>query len=93
MVQGLLLRLLIRRGGHSWFRYCPPFINNNVDLAPQLFILVSIILVSEFVYVMTLYATGGKSLKHMLGKADNVKLMNRIAGTLMMGVGVWLFVS
>ncbi|MEZ8320057.1 LysE family translocator, partial [Vibrio splendidus] len=55
-------------------------------------ILVSIILVSEFV-CMTLYATGGKSLKHMLGKADNVKLMNRIAGTLMMGVGVWLFVS
>ena len=42
---------------------------------------------------MTLYATGGKSLKRVLGKADNVKLMNRIAGTLMMGVGVWLFVS
>jgi threonine/homoserine/homoserine lactone efflux protein len=42
---------------------------------------------------MTLYATGGKSLKHLLGQADNVRLMNRIAGTLMMGVGVWLFVS
>ncbi|CDT34124.1 LysE family translocator [Vibrio coralliirubri] len=92
VVQGFVTAIANPKGWAFMISLLPPFINSNKDLTPQLFILVSIILVSEFV-CMTLYATGGKSLKHMLGKADNVKLMNRIAGTLMMGVGVWLFVS
>ncbi|MEZ9244369.1 LysE family translocator [Vibrio lentus] len=92
VVQGFVTAIANPKGWAFMISLLPPFINSKIDLAPQLFILVSIILVSEFV-CMTLYATGGKSLKHMLGKADNVKLMNRIAGTLMMGVGVWLFVS
>ncbi|MFA0545645.1 LysE family translocator [Vibrio splendidus] len=92
VVQGFVTAIANPKGWAFMISLLPPFINSNKDLAPQLLILVSIILVSEFV-CMTLYATGGKSLKHMLGKADNVKLMNRIAGTLMMGVGVWLFVS
>ena len=90
--QGLVTAIANPKGWAFMISLLPPFINSSKDLAPQLMILVSIILASEFV-CMTLYATGGKSLKHMLGKADNVKLMNRIAGTLMMGVGVWLSVS
>ncbi|NMT19532.1 LysE family translocator, partial [Vibrio parahaemolyticus] len=50
------------------------------------------ILLFEFI-CMSLYATGGKGLKHVLGQSKNVRLMNRIAGTLMMGVGVWLLLS
>ncbi len=92
VVQGFVTAIANPKGWAFMISLLPPFINSSKDLAPQLMILVSIILASEFV-CMTLYATGGKSLKHMLGKADNVKLMNRIAGTLMMGVGVWLFVS
>ncbi|MBM5142561.1 LysE family translocator, partial [Vibrio parahaemolyticus] len=52
----------------------------------------SIILLFEFI-CMSLYATGGKGLKRVLGQSKNVRLMNRFAGTLMMGVGIWLFVS
>ena len=92
VVQGFVTAIANPKGWAFMISLLPPFINSSKDLAPQLIILVSIILASEFV-CMTLYATGGKSLKHMLCKADNVKLMNRIAGTLMMGVGVWLFVS
>ena len=92
VVQGFVTAIANPKGWAFMISLLPPFISSSKDLAPQLMILVSIILASEFV-CMTLYATGGKSLKHMLGKADNVKLMNRIAGTLMMGVGVWLFVS
>ena len=70
----------------------PPFINQNAALAPQLIVLVSIILMFEFI-CMSLYATGGKGLKRLLRQSKNVRLMNRIAGTLMMGVGIWLLMS
>ncbi|MGR5557571.1 LysE family translocator [Vibrio fortis] len=92
VVQGFVTAIANPKGWAFMISLLPPFINSSKALIPQLSILVSIILVSEFV-CMTLYATGGKSLKHLLGQADNVRLMNRIAGTLMMGVGVWLFVS
>ncbi|MGR5543147.1 LysE family translocator, partial [Vibrio campbellii] len=35
----------------------------------------------------------GKGLKRLLGKSENVKLLNRIAGSLMMGVGIWLYLT
>jgi len=92
VVQGFVTAIANPKGWAFMISLLPPFINSSKALFPQLSLLVSIILVSEFV-CMTLYATGGKSLKHLLGQADNVRLMNRIAGTLMMGVGVWLFVS
>ncbi|WP_434763007.1 LysE family translocator [Vibrio fortis] len=92
VVQGFVTAIANPKGWAFMISLLPPFINSSKALVPQLSILVSIILISEFV-CMTLYATGGKSLKHLLGQADNVRLMNRIAGTLMMGVGVWLFVS
>ena len=67
----------------------PPFINVDAAVAPQLAILLSIIMLSEFI-CMLIYATGGKSLRVFLDKGDNVKWLNRIAGALMMAVGVWL---
>jgi threonine/homoserine/homoserine lactone efflux protein len=67
----------------------PPFINTQLAITPQLMVLVGVIMVSEFTCMM-LYASGGKTLRIFLSKGDNVKLMNRIAGTLMAGVGFWL---
>jgi len=37
-----------------------------------------------------IYASGGKTLRRFLQKKSNIQSMNRIAGTLMLGVGVWL---
>ncbi|KXF79882.1 threonine transporter RhtB [Enterovibrio coralii] len=67
----------------------PPFINPAQSLAPQLSVLISIILITEFACLL-LYASGGRTLRHLLQKNGNVQLMNRIAGSLMVGVGVWL---
>jgi len=58
-------------------------------MAPQLAILVAMILLLEFVCLI-IYASGGKLLRHLLMERNNVRLMNRIAGTLMVAVGVWL---
>ncbi|MGF1721109.1 LysE family translocator [Vibrio kyushuensis] len=92
VVQGFVTAIANPKGWAFMISLLPPFIDQSVDLAPQLVVLVSIILLFEFI-CMTLYATGGKGLKRMLGHSKNVRLMNRIAGSLMMGVAVWLLAS
>ena len=92
VLQGFVTAIANPKGWAFMISLLPPFINQNAALAPQLIVLVSIILMFEFI-CMSLYATGGKGLKRLLGQSKNVRLMNRIAGTLMMGVGVWLLMS
>ncbi len=92
VVQGFVTAIANPKGWAFMISLLPPFIDNTQPLTLQLVVLVSIILVSEFIS-MTLYATGGKGLKSLLGHSKNIRLMNRISGTLMMGVGVWLFAS
>ncbi|NIY84141.1 LysE family translocator [Vibrio hepatarius] len=92
VVQGFVTAIANPKGWAFMISLLPPFIDQNADLAPQLVVLVAIILFFEFV-CMTLYATGGKGLKRVLGHSQNVRLMNRIAGSLMMTVGVWLLLS
>jgi len=67
----------------------PPFINENLPLYSQAAILIAIILCLEFICLM-LYATGGRTLRQVLQKKSNVIVMNRIAGSLMMLVALWL---
>ncbi|HIF5824714.1 TPA: LysE family translocator [Vibrio parahaemolyticus] len=92
VLQGFVTAIANPKGWAFMISLLPPFIDQSKALAPQLMVLVSIILLFEFI-CMSLYATGGKGLKRVLGQSKNVRLMNRFAGTLMMGVGVWLFVS
>ena len=54
--------------------------------------LVIIILIIEFVSLM-IYATGGQALGAILKKQNNIRLINRVAGLLMVGVGIWLALS
>jgi threonine/homoserine/homoserine lactone efflux protein len=92
MVQGFVTAIANPKGWAFMISLLPPFIDQSKSVSHQLVLLVSIIMLSEFV-CMTLYATGGKGLKKVLGQEENVRLMNRISGSLMMGVGVWLFVN
>ncbi len=70
----------------------PPFIDASQPLHPQATILIGIILCFELI-CMLLYATGGRTLRTLLQKRGNVMIMNRVAGSLMMGVGVWLVIG
>ncbi|RKF20222.1 LysE family translocator [Alginatibacterium sediminis] len=92
VAQGFVTAIANPKGWAFMISLLPPFINAELALAPQLAVLVGIILVSEFV-CMSLYASGGKGLKKLLGQAENVRLMNRIAGSLMMAVAIWLLVA
>ncbi|WCE32195.1 LysE family translocator [Vibrio sp. SCSIO 43137] len=92
VAQGFITAIANPKGWAFMISLLPPFIDQSQPLPLQLVLLVSIIMISEFV-CMTLYATGGKGLKRVLGHSQNVRFMNRISGTLMMGVGVWLFMT
>ncbi|RUR32956.1 LysE family translocator [Vreelandella andesensis] len=88
-IQGLVTAVANPKGWAFFMVLLPPFLDGGRPLAPQLTLLIAVILVIEFAS-MLVYATGGKTLRNALGKSGNVRLLNRIAGTLMIGVGVWL---
>ncbi|GLX82297.1 LysE family translocator [Thalassotalea eurytherma] len=90
--QGLITAISNPKGWGFMIALLPPFINTDYPMAPQMLILLSVILLSEFI-CMTLYATGGKTLRIFLSTGNNVKLMNQISGTLMIGVGIWLAIG
>jgi len=68
------------------------FISPDHSVAIQLPILILIILVLEFICLL-IYTAGGKTIRVLLQSRQNVKLINRLAGTLMVGVGIWLMAS
>ncbi|HEH9430603.1 TPA: LysE family translocator [Aeromonas sobria] len=88
-VQGFVTAIANPKGWAFMISLLPPFISADMPMAPQITALVALILVIEFSCLL-LYASGGRTLRHFLAKSGNVTLMNRIAGTLMLGVGVWL---
>ncbi len=87
--QGLVTAVANPKGWAFFMVLLPPFLDGSRPLAPQLSMLIAVILTIEFAS-MLVYATGGKTLRKLLGKSGNVRLLNRIAGTLMIGVGMWL---
>ena len=90
--QGFITAIANPKGWAFFIALLPPFIDRSLPLLPQMVVLLSMILCIEFI-CLVLYATGGQSLAHLLRKRSNVRIMNRIAGTLMIGVGIWLAMS
>ncbi len=88
-IQGFITAIANPKGWAFTISLLPSFINPSLPMPPQLAMLVAIILISEFIFLM-LYATGGKTLRKLLEQSENVRLINRLSGTLMMAVGVWL---
>ncbi|ABZ76975.1 Lysine exporter protein (LYSE/YGGA) [Shewanella halifaxensis HAW-EB4] len=87
--QGFITAIANPKGWAFMVSLLPPFISVERDVAPQLVALLSIILFTELISMMA-YAAGGKSLRIFLSRGDNIKWMNRIAGSLMVSVGFWL---
>ena len=91
-MQGFITAIANPKGWAFMISLLPPFIDESQPLLIQLVVLVSIILFFEFV-CMSIYATGGKSLKHLLGRSENVRTMNKVSGLLIIGVSIWLWLS
>jgi homoserine/homoserine lactone efflux protein len=91
-LQGFMTAVSNPKGWAFFVALLPPFLSPDSSLFNQLLILVSIILVLEFICLL-IYASGGVTLRSILMQNSNVRLMNRIAGSLMIAVGLWLAVG
>lgn len=91
-LNGFITAIANPKGWAFFITLLPPFLDQSLPLAPQLAVLVGMILTIEFICLL-IYAGGGKALRHLLQDRANVRLLNRIAGSLMIGVGVWLAVG
>ncbi len=89
VVQGFVTAITNPKGWAFFIVMLPPFISPDYALLPQLSVLIAVIMLLEFICLM-LYASGGQTLRHILRKNGNVSVMNRISGSLMIAVGVWL---
>lgn len=87
--QGLVTAIANPKGWAFFIALLPPFIDSNLPMAPQLTVLILIILALEFL-CLQLYAHGGRKLSQALRRGVGVRAINRIAGTLMLFVGAWL---
>ena len=91
-LQGFFTAIANPKGWAFFIAFLPPFIDPSKEIAPQLVILVSMILVLEAMSLV-IYASSGSALRKLLGKSGNVKILNKISGSLMIFVGVWLALS
>ena len=91
-VQGFITAVANPKGWAFCIALLPPFIDQNRPFTNQLLILLGVILAIEF-SCLILYASGGRTLNYLLQKQGNVCLINRIAGTSMILVGIWLGVA
>ncbi|MDB2330972.1 LysE family translocator [Alteromonas sp.] len=89
MTQGFVTAIANPKGWAFFVALLPPFLLPEQPLAPQLASLIAIILTLEFCCLLT-YASGGRTLRSVLLKSGNVRIMNRIAGSLIAAVGIWL---
>lgn len=88
-IQGFVTAIANPKGWAFFISLLPPFINKTSPLTPQMVVLLAMILSIEFLCLI-LYASGGDTLSKLLQKSGNVQLLNRISGSLMLGVGIWL---
>lgn len=70
----------------------PPFIDGDLPLAPQLSIILGLMVVIEFICLL-IYASGGRAFAEWLFRRGHEQWLNRTAAVLMFGVGVWLLMS
>ncbi|MBY6188219.1 LysE family translocator [Marinobacter hydrocarbonoclasticus] len=90
-LRGWLTAIANPKGWAFMVALLPPFISAERALAPQLAVLVGIILACEL-SCMLIYASGGSTLRRLLS-ADKVQWINRLAGTLMGALGIWLILE
>jgi homoserine/homoserine lactone efflux protein len=91
-LQGFVTAIANPKGWAFFMALLPPFLLTESLINAHFVLLMLIIAVSELM-CMTLYAAGGQSMRRLLSHRGNVAVINRIAGTLMFGVGVWLALS
>jgi threonine/homoserine/homoserine lactone efflux protein len=90
--QGFLTAIANPKGWAFFLALLPPFLLSESVLNLHFFAIMAVIAACELL-CMLLYATGGRTLGRLLQRRGNVAIVNRIAGSLMIAVGIWLAAS
>jgi len=72
--------------------FIPPFINPELALTSQLFSLIFVLLIGEFI-CLYLYMTGGLALGKWLRQRGMVDRMGLITGVILLGLALWLVIN
>ncbi len=91
LILGYVTAVMNPKGWAFMLALLPGFINTQSAIAPQLSILLAVMLCTEFLS-LSLYASGGKWVGGLLKNDANLKLLNRFAALLMILVAVLVFV-
>ena len=89
IVQGFVTAVSNPKAWAFMVALLPPFIDQRRPLAPQLLTLLALMVIIEFT-CLQIYAHGGRVLSEQLHRRGKARWLNRIAGSLMVGVGIWL---
>lgn len=87
---GFMTAVMNPKGWAFMIALLPGFIDPQASVAPQLAVLLSVMLCTEFLS-LSLYAGGGKWLGGLLKNEANLKLLNRFAALLMLAVALLVF--
>ncbi len=87
--QGFVTAVSNPKGWAFTISLLPPFIDRAYPIVPQMAILLIILLAIEFI-CMIVYACGGRHLGTFLNHNGGSGLLNKTAGTIMIGVSGWM---
>jgi threonine/homoserine/homoserine lactone efflux protein len=91
-MQGFVTAIANPKGWAFFIALLPPFLDFRQPMTPQLSLLLAIILSMELC-CLVLYAMGGSVARALLANRANVQLLNRISGTMIGGLGIWLMLD
>jgi len=89
ILQGFITAVANPKAWAFFVALLPPFVDQSRPLAPQLLALLALMLIIEFT-CLQIYAHGGQVLSEQLHRRGRARWLNRIAGSQMVGVGIWL---
>jgi len=89
ILQGFITAVANPKAWAFFVALLPPFVDQSRPLAPQLLALLALMLIIEFT-CLQIYAHGGRVLSEQLHQRGKARWLNRIAGSQMVGVGIWL---
>lgn len=89
LVQGFVAAVANPKAWAFLVALLPPFVDPRRPLAAQLLTLLALMLVIEFTCLL-IYAYGGRMLSEQLHQRGKARWLNYVAGSLMVGVGIWL---
>ena len=92
IIQGFVTAVSNPKGWAFSVSLFPGFLNQSNPLAIQIATMVSIFLISEFMF-MSIYALGGNTLRRFLAAGDHLHRLNQGVAILIAGIAIWLLFS